>query len=56
MKVIATKPGYLGKLRAVDEQFDVPDGSKATWFIPASDADPEKSAKAKPKKSDEPLV
>ncbi|MBR0568365.1 hypothetical protein J5J83_19765 [Azoarcus sp. L1K30] len=35
MEVIATKPGYHGKLRAVGDRFDVPPGSKATWFSPA---------------------
>lgn len=34
MEVIATKPGYFGKLRQPDEKFEVPDGSKATWFAP----------------------
>lgn len=34
MQVIATKPGYFGKLRAVGDKFEVPEGSKATWFAP----------------------
>lgn len=34
MKVIAIKQGYFGKLRGVDEVFDVPDGAKASWFTP----------------------
>lgn len=32
MKVIATKPGYFGKLRAEGDVFDVPEGTKASWF------------------------
>lgn len=34
MKVIATKQGYFGKLRAPGDEFEVPDGFKATWFQP----------------------
>jgi len=51
MKVIAIKQGYFGKLREPDEVFEVPDGEKATWFVPA-----DKSAAAdKPgKKTKEP--
>lgn len=36
MKVIALKQGYHGRLREKDDQFDVPDGSKASWFTPAA--------------------
>ena len=42
MKVIATKPGYHGKLREPGDIFDVADGSKASWFEPV-----EKKAEAK---------
>ena len=34
-EVIATKPGYLGKLREPGERFMVEDDLKATWFEPA---------------------
>lgn len=34
MKVIATKKGYHGKLREPGDEFDVPKGSKASWFEP----------------------
>lgn len=34
MKVIATKQGYFGKLRAVGDEFEVPDGTKGSWFQP----------------------
>ncbi|WP_039052161.1 hypothetical protein [Bordetella avium] len=38
MKVTALKPGYFGKLREPGDEFDVPDGAKASWFAPASAA------------------
>jgi hypothetical protein len=38
MKVIAIRPGYHGRLRETGEQFDVPDGSRASWFAPADGA------------------
>lgn len=34
MRVVATKPGYHGKLRQAGEEFDVPDKEKASWFAP----------------------
>jgi len=34
MKVIALKQGYFGKLREPGDKFEVPDGSKASWFEP----------------------
>ena len=36
MKVIATKQGYFGKLRDVGDEFEVPEGSKASWFQPVA--------------------
>ena len=33
-EVIATKPGYLGKLREPGERFMVDDDLKASWFEP----------------------
>lgn len=38
MKVIASKQGYFGKLREPGDTFDVPDGSKASWFAPVDAA------------------
>ena len=32
MKVRATKPGFFGRYINEGEVFDVPDGSKASWF------------------------
>lgn len=37
MKVIAITPGYLGKLRQPGDEFDVPEGYAASWFVPAVD-------------------
>ena len=34
MKVIATKLGYFGKLRQPGDEFEVPDGTKGSWFQP----------------------
>jgi len=54
MKVIATKPGYFGKLRAEGDVFDVPEDTKASWFVayePKEDAevtvDPKAAKEAK---------
>ena len=46
MEVIAIKPGYYGKLRQPDDKFDVPEGSKATWFVPVKQ-DVEQKAEGK---------
>ncbi|MFV0602030.1 MAG: hypothetical protein ACK5NE_09485 [Brachymonas sp.] len=42
MEVIATKQGYFGKLREAGERFDVPAGSRASWFMPADKAEVQK--------------
>jgi len=60
MKVIATKQGYLGKIREPGEVFDAPEGLQASWFEPvemaeASDA-PARGKKGKPQPETEPLV
>ncbi|MDZ7789732.1 MAG: hypothetical protein U5L08_04410 [Xanthomonadales bacterium] len=34
MKVEAIKKGYHGKLREKGDVFEVPNGSKASWFTP----------------------
>lgn len=48
MKVIATKPGFFGKLRAAGDEFDVPEGTKAaSWFDPVEPVEPAKPTKAK---------
>ena len=53
MEVIATKVGFFGaSLRNVGDRFTVPDGAKASWWVPAESA-AGKAAKAKvtPKES-----
>lgn len=50
MKVRAIKPGFHGKLREIDEEFDVENGSKASWYVPA-DKQVTAEAKAKHKTS-----
>lgn len=41
MRVIALKDGYDGSVvRKVDDEFDMPDGSKATWFKPVVEPKP----------------
>lgn len=55
MQVIATKQGYHGKLRATGDKFEVPDGSKATWFVPVEavkEAKPKAKADAKAEAGD----
>lgn len=47
MKVIATKTGFDGKrIRNPGDEFEMPDGSKASWFVPV-----EAKAETKPKKA-----
>lgn len=40
MKVIATARGFFGRLREVDEEFEVPNGEKASWFTPVKNSKP----------------
>ena len=47
MQVIATKAGYFGKLRQAGDTFDVPDGSKASWFAPSASVAESNGKKAK---------
>lgn len=47
MQVIATKAGYFGKLRQAGDKFDVPDGSKASWFAPSASVAESNGKKAK---------
>lgn len=37
MRVIATKPGFSDYLRQPGDVFEVPDGSKGSWFKPVED-------------------
>ena len=34
MRVIATEPGFFSYLRQEGDEFEVPEGSKASWFQP----------------------
>ena len=47
MKVIATKAGYFGKLRQPGDEFDVPDGTKGSWFHPVNREPDDKKTKTK---------
>ncbi len=51
MKVIATKLGYFGKLREPGDEFEVPDGTKGSWFQPVEQ---KANGKAKAKPGDKP--
>lgn len=53
MKVIATQNGYFGKLRAVGEEFEVPEGVKGSWFKPEDEEEPAKRKPGRPAKSAE---
>ena len=44
MRVIATKVGFFDYLRRAGEEFEVPDGTKGSWFKPVEVAEPEKPA------------
>lgn len=46
MRVIATKPGFFDYLRQEGDEFEVPEGTKGSWFKPVPADEPE--AKAKP--------
>ena len=56
-EVIATKPGYLGKLREPGERFMVESDLEATWFEPAGKDKPAaKEPDAKPAGKDKPAA
>ena len=56
-EVIATKTGYLGKLREPGERFMVEDDLKATWFEPVGKDKPAaKKPDAKPAGEDKPAA
>lgn len=46
MEVIATKVGFYGRFREVGDKFEVPDGSKASWYEPVKPT-PKPEAKTK---------
>ena len=48
MKVTATKQGFDGKrVRQPGESFDMPEGSKASWFVPAQKVEDKPKDEAK---------
>lgn len=46
MQVVALKQGYFGCLRTAGDVFEVPQGTKASWFAPVQPA--QESAEAVP--------
>lgn len=45
MKVIALKQGYFGRLREPGHEFEVPDGTTASWFEPVKQQQQKPEAK-----------
>jgi hypothetical protein len=37
MKVRATKRGLFGHIREIGDEFEVPEGTKGSWFEPVDD-------------------
>jgi hypothetical protein len=54
MRVIATKVGFFDYLRQVGEEFEVPDGTKGSWFKPVPADEPEAKPARGRKASSEP--
>ena len=54
MRVIATKVGFFDYLRQVGEEFEVPDGTKGSWFKPVPADEPEDKPTRGRKASSEP--
>lgn len=36
MRVVANSKGYFGAVREAGEEFEVPDGTKGSWFAPVA--------------------
>ena len=51
MRVIATAQGYFGQLLEAGQEFEVPDGTKGSWFKPAGKDDKGEAASPKAGKS-----
>lgn len=50
MKVIAIATGFDGRqLREIDSVFEMPEGSKGTWFVPYEEEEPVKQKPSKAK-------
>ena len=54
MRVIATKPGFFDYLRQEGDEFEVPEGTKGSWFKPVSADEPEAKPTRGRKASSEP--
>lgn len=54
MRVVATKVGFdeSSTLRQPDEEFEVSDGAKGSWFQPIQQAEPERKPRASKPKDD----
>lgn len=54
MEVRAKQPGFHGCYRNEGDKFDVPEGSKSTWFEPteAKDDAPAKATRGKAQKAE----
>lgn len=53
MRVVAKSIGYFGSLRAAGDEFEVPDGTKGSWFAPVEPEVKAKSAKGKGKEPEQ---
>jgi hypothetical protein len=52
MRVVATAQGYLGCFREVGDEFEVPVGTKGSWFTAVVESKPAGKAKRKDAESD----
>jgi len=52
MRVVAKAPGFFQYFREEGEEFEVPEGSKATWFKPVIEDEPERRRGRPPKRQD----
>jgi hypothetical protein len=51
MRVVATSTGYFGSLREVGDEFEVPHGTKGSWFtsvVATANEKPAGKGKGKP--------
>lgn len=53
MKVVATQKGYLGAVREIGDEFEVPKGTSGSWFQPVPVAQ-ESRKDARSSKADKP--
>lgn len=53
MRVVANSIGYFGSLRVAGDEFEVPTGTKGSWFAPVEPEAKAKSAKGKGKEPEQ---